>query len=197
MTEEAKILVPENVPRPFPIHRSIATILDLIGVQTESRHISLVRNLDPRIDHVGLDSQEEGLWVVGSELRLQQVITNLATNAVKYTPEGAGPVTVATHFLDKTPEYDDGQPVEPPDTDELGNVVEDDSKKKKEQGPPREVLTLRIEIHDSGPGSECLFYMVGLSLIVHFSQAFRLGRESAVPAFCPGWCTYSKSRKVS
>lgn len=127
-------------------------------MQTESRHISLVRNLDPRIDHAGLDLQEEGLWVVGSELRLQQVITNLATNAVKYTPEGAGPVTVSTHFLDKTPEDDVGQPLEPPDTDENGNLVQQDEG-KKENSPAREVLTFRIEVDDSGPGSK--YFVLG------------------------------------
>jgi signal transduction histidine kinase len=125
-------------------------------VQTDSRHISLVRELDPRIDQAlgSLSPKDGGLWVIGSELRLQQIITNLASNAVKYTPEGAGPVTVSTRFLDKMPE-EEILPGEPPDTDEDGNPVSENENKANHHFPSRDVLTIRIEIQDSGPGSTC------------------------------------------
>ncbi|KAJ7578032.1 hypothetical protein C8J56DRAFT_970206 [Mycena floridula] len=156
----------ETIPRPFPLHHSIRTILDQIEVQTDSRHLSLLRRLDERIDGVSLDSkvyngEPEGVWVVGSELRLHQVLTNLATNAVKYTPENGGSVMITTEFLGIT--MRDELPVDPPPEKLEGTATTNDisvidqiphleSRDSDHSTTVTPCLTFRLEVQDSGPG---------------------------------------------
>ncbi|KAJ7024754.1 hypothetical protein C8F04DRAFT_1130467 [Mycena alexandri] len=113
----------ETVPRPFPLHHSIRAILDQVEVQTGARQLTLDRALDERIDAIPIGEdpsrspEPEGLWVLGSELRLQQVLTNLATNAVKYTPEGGGrSIRISTEFLGISTR--DELPGNPPDIEQ-------------------------------------------------------------------------------
>ncbi|KAJ7826332.1 hypothetical protein B0H13DRAFT_2374478 [Mycena leptocephala] len=92
------------------------------GGTTGARQLTLDRALDERIDSVplslepGRPAEPEGLWVIGSELRLHQVLTNLATNAVKYTPEGGGSIRISTEFLGIT--MRDELPGNPPDIEQ-------------------------------------------------------------------------------
>ncbi|KAJ7119898.1 hypothetical protein C8R43DRAFT_1241693 [Mycena crocata] len=94
----------ETIARPFPLHHSIRAILDQVEIQTGARQLVLERSLDEGIDRIprltaGAADEPEGLWVLGSELRLHQVLTNLAANTVKYTPERGGFIRIATEFL--------------------------------------------------------------------------------------------------
>lgn len=172
----------ETIPRPFPLHHSIRAILDQIRVQTESRHLVLIQSLDPRIDSIPRTGFEtsEGLWVVGSELRLHQVLTNLASNAIKYTPDGGGAVRISTEFLGVNNGEEVELPGDPPeiggDDDGVKEVAvqgfeQHDVPKLRPQNRPhlsasshsggsverrtvqyKEYLSFRLEVQDSGPG---------------------------------------------
>ncbi|KAJ7160210.1 hypothetical protein C8R46DRAFT_1001426 [Mycena filopes] len=148
----------ETVAKPFPLHRSLRTILDQVEVQAKSRQIVLERSLDDRIDTLpGSLASAEGLWVVGSELRLQQVLTNLAANAVKYTPEATGTVRISTEFLGITTREE--LPGTPPD---IGDGSDASTSSDGHRSPPplvsktsatqTQCLNLRLVVHDSGPG---------------------------------------------
>ncbi|KAJ7143295.1 hypothetical protein C8R43DRAFT_1014992 [Mycena crocata] len=163
----------ETIARPFPLHHSIRAILDQVEVQTGSRQLILERSLDDRIDRIpGLDlggaDEPEGLWVLGSELRLHQVLTNLATNAVKYTPEGGGFIRIATEFLGISMREE--LPGNPPDIEQdhdhdsrsfektrsataqsNGNGVPSLTRNGS-TGVQTQCLNFRLEVQDSGPG---------------------------------------------
>ncbi|KAJ7158462.1 hypothetical protein C8R46DRAFT_1354446 [Mycena filopes] len=136
----------ETVPRPFPLHHSIRAILDQVEVQTGARQLTLERALDERIDDIPDPSRSpepEGLWVLGSELRLHQVLTNLAANAVKYTPEGGGSIRISTEYLGITTR--DELPGNPPD-------IEQDGAEGEGEAAERTTDVTRIG-HGGGSGS--------------------------------------------
>ncbi|KAF7327913.1 Histidine kinase domain-containing protein [Mycena kentingensis (nom. inval.)] len=171
----------ETIAKPFPLHHSIRAILDQVEVQTNAKNLVLERALDDRIDSAGMSVEPgrslepEGLWVLGSELRLHQILVNLAQNAVKYTPEGGGGVRISTEFLGITNREE--LPEVPPETSHGVLYKENhiDGRRISLDGdvsPPisdatqRPVvfmrtgsgtiltpcLNFRLEVHDAGPG---------------------------------------------
>ena len=74
----------EHSPRPFPLHRAIRAMLGNVLVATKAKGLELDIELDAAIDQLatGVNENEDGLWVVGNEIRLRQILTNLASNAV-------------------------------------------------------------------------------------------------------------------
>jgi len=80
----------------FSFERMLINVMNVINFRVEEKQQSLVIDLD--------DSIPES--IVGDEFRLTQVITNLLTNAIKFTPE-YGTITLSTKNIPVT----DGKPV--------------------------------------------------------------------------------------
>ena len=76
----------------FRMHHLVARINDVLEIAAQSRNIRLSWSVEDKIP---------GLR--GSKRHIEQVVTNLATNAIKYTPPG-GKVHVSVHhyFLERT-----------------------------------------------------------------------------------------------
>ncbi|KAL1733917.1 histidine kinase [Schizophyllum commune] len=92
----------EFKPRPFPFHRTLSHIFSHLNVAAAAKGIPLAVKFDANIDEVRLrpnsPTPDEGLWVIGDEIRLRQIITNLGSNAIKFTGEG-GAVTIVTKLV--------------------------------------------------------------------------------------------------
>ncbi|KAF7364710.1 Histidine kinase domain-containing protein [Mycena venus] len=158
----------ETTALPFPLHQSIRNILDQVEVQASARQLVLSRSLDERIDAVPLSDRKmdepEGLWVLGSELRLAQVLTNLAANAVKYTPHAGGPIRISTEFLGVSTR--DELPGNPPDLEqdhyqslemttdgyEVPGLTRKGTSRTTGGQAQTQCLNFRLVVHDSGPG---------------------------------------------
>ncbi|KDQ07591.1 hypothetical protein BOTBODRAFT_149123 [Botryobasidium botryosum FD-172 SS1] len=115
----------ESNPHAFEFHQCLRSMLGTLRVATDAKGLGLEVELDERIDEVvsnikggegegagaggsGGGSGEEqkergqgvgGTWVVGDSLRLRQVLSNFFSNAVKFTPEGGGSISVKTTLV--------------------------------------------------------------------------------------------------
>ncbi|KAH8928958.1 hypothetical protein BT69DRAFT_1256863 [Atractiella rhizophila] len=94
-------------PAPFHFHRSIEAMLGTLKSAASAKNLKLHIDFDERIDKVvsKRPGQEKGAMVVGDVMRLRQVITNLTSNAAKFTPEGKGSIRVKTELIYPTPEH--------------------------------------------------------------------------------------------
>ncbi len=76
---------------PFNLEKMLKTVTDVVSVKAEEKKINLFVNIDTAMPHD----------VIGDELRLSQVITNLLSNSVKFTPDH-GNVTLKIRCLEKS-----------------------------------------------------------------------------------------------
>jgi len=74
----------------FDFGKMMTNIVDVTGIRAREKHQQIAVNMNPNIPS----------FVISDELRLSQVITNLMTNAIKFTPEN-GKVTLSAEKLDE------------------------------------------------------------------------------------------------
>ena len=65
-------------PRDYELTSLVSDLVNLIWIRAEEKGLSLEVKVDPAIPH----------FLYGDEMRIKQIITNLLTNAVKYTEHG-------------------------------------------------------------------------------------------------------------
>ena len=74
----------------FDFPKMMTNIVDVTGIKAQEKHIQIVTDISKDIPSV----------VICDELRLAQVITNLMTNAIKFTPDN-GKVQLNAHKLEE------------------------------------------------------------------------------------------------
>lgn len=99
----------ESSSQPFNFHRAINALVASLKVAATAKRLRLDVQLDERIDNLpqSMDiNGQKASYVIGDEIRLRQVLTNIASNAVKFSREGRGGIKVRTKLI--WPEASDG-----------------------------------------------------------------------------------------
>ncbi|WP_425283804.1 sensor histidine kinase, partial [Devosia chinhatensis] len=87
----------ESSSQPFNFHRAINALVASLKVAATAKRLQLDVQLDEAIDNLPQSMEVNGQkasYVVGDEIRLRQVLTNIASNAVKFSREGKGGIKV-------------------------------------------------------------------------------------------------------
>lgn len=80
----------EIVPVEYDIASVLNDLVNMVKKRTEDKNLELVINVDPAIPHI----------LFGDEIRIKQVLTNILTNAVKYTEKGSITLSVSMTGVD-------------------------------------------------------------------------------------------------
>jgi CheY-like chemotaxis protein len=71
-------------PAPFHLGRAVQDVAALWRIPAEAKGVAVIAHVDPALDRL----------VEGDAVRVRQVLTNLVSNALKFTPEGEVSLTV-------------------------------------------------------------------------------------------------------
>ncbi|GAA5990830.1 hypothetical protein JCM10908_000037 [Rhodotorula pacifica] len=101
-----------SVQRPFSLHKVMQSIVIPLRLDAAARGLVLEPSFDKRVDEVAVkaaypdedisDVREGEGVVIGDEVRLRQIIGNLASNACKFTPPG-GTIGLKTTLIYPVP----------------------------------------------------------------------------------------------
>lgn len=159
------------VSRPFSFHAVLQSILQSFKIQTDERGLKLDASLDLAIDEVakrvaypelvadnlGPIRVGDGV-VLGDELRVRQIINNLASNACKFTPTG-GTVCLRTSLV--YPTQQTSQSAERPEAGDEETDSDNTASSSDQSSATRylatdqahtDLIVIRIEIEDTGVG---------------------------------------------
>lgn len=124
-----------------------------------AKNISLQIDIDDRIDKLTQTGRQH-LWLIGDSTRLRQVLSNLASNAVKFTPDG-GKISIATELLRHIRPKQGSQ-------DSEKTLAVEDTEKATEASDNRSRIVVRFSVTDNGPGID--FSSGSTTLFLPFSQ---------------------------
>jgi PAS domain S-box-containing protein len=79
-------------PQPFGLAQLMSDIQVITSAYINTKPVELVLKLAPGLP----------LWVMGDALRLKQVLINLCSNAIKFTPQGQ--ITLSIDLIDRSPD---------------------------------------------------------------------------------------------
>ncbi|GAA5881270.1 hypothetical protein JCM3774_002872 [Rhodotorula dairenensis] len=161
-----------SVQHPFSLHKIMQSIVIPLKLETAARGLTFDPAFDKRVDKVAFtvahpdgklsDVREGDGVVIGDEVRLRQIIGNLASNACKFTPAG-GTIRLRTTLAYPIP-HEEPSSAPPQLTEESVAVSEKNEpqgsltpKKLEEHAlkdpePSKKMLVVRFEVTDTGVG---------------------------------------------
>ncbi|KAL1739177.1 hypothetical protein HDZ31DRAFT_25415, partial [Schizophyllum fasciatum] len=157
----------ESLSVPYSFHAVMRSLFVPLRLATDARGLELAIDLDARIDRAARRAAYEAMGmtpvevadaledpsapaddsvgrVMGDETRLRQIVTNLASNACKFTPTG-GKLAITTRLVLPRSEGGQAEKLEAPG---LGRMTG----QQNGQSLPRDKIVVRIEVSDTGSG---------------------------------------------